>query len=140
MLAFSTTAVVLVLSCLAATVAGALGGRWAAVAAALDPALPSSLPDLCGLLLLSTALVAFVSSGHRAAGFAHLRPAALAPLTLLLADSTSAVAHLAAVLGGKPIASAAVGGVALAPALALGVGASQPGRRLGRALAVRLLG
>jgi hypothetical protein len=138
-LAFGTAAVLLLLSCTAALTAGALGGRWAAVAAALDPAKPGSLPDLCGLLLLSTALVALVPLGGRAAGVAHLRLAALTPLVLLVADSTSAVAHLAALPGGKPFASAAVGGVALAPALALRARSSPAGRRLGRALVARLL-
>ena len=138
-LAFGAAAVVLLLACVAAAVAGALGGRWVAVAAALDPALPGSLPDLCGLLLLSTALLAFVSPGRRAAGFAHPRVAALTPLALLLADSTSAAAHLAAFLGGKPIANAAIGAVALAPALGLRLGVSPAGRRLGRSLVVRLL-
>ena len=138
-LAFGTTIVVLLLSSFAAAAADALGGQWVAIAAALDPALPGSLPDLCGLLLLATALVALIPRGGHAAGLAHLRLAALTPLTLLLADSTSAVAHLAALPGGKPVATAAVGGVALAPALTLLLGSDPAGRRMGRNLVARLL-
>jgi hypothetical protein len=131
--------VVLVLACLASAAAGAFGGRWPAIAAALDPALPGSVPDLRGLLLLGTALAASLRLGGRAAGLAHLRVATLTPLALLLADATSAAARLAAVTGGKPIAGAAVAGVALAQALALGLGRSPAGRRLGRAVGARLL-
>jgi hypothetical protein len=117
-LALGAAAVVLLLSGAAAGVAGGLGGRWVAIAAALDPALPGSLPDL---LVLSTAFVALVPLGGRAPGFAHLRLGSSPPERRLGRTLVARLAVWGSAAGPLDLRGSAVGSRGLGTAASHGV-------------------
>ena len=117
--------------------AAGAGGGWSHLVLALDPAVPGSLPDRCGLLQLAGAATLALGCGrHRLAGGV--------PLVLAVADGGDLAARLGSVLHGWPVhgktvVAAGLGAVALAPAVLLWRRSCLVQRQLGRELAVPLL-
>lgn len=130
--------IVLLALWLAASAVAAAGGRaWPESARALDPAGAGSIADMWALLQLAAA--AAVSWRWGRCGLATA-----VPLVLLAADGGDLSARFAVMAPAQPqlaklLANLALGGAALAPALALWRGSCSRARRLGRRLAAPLL-
>lgn len=123
-----------------------LRGGSSLVVAALDPARSGSLPDLWGQLQLA-AVAALLWSWRTTVPAAAT--VAILPLALLVADAANLSANLAHPMAAlmppdeaapaKLVAGALLGGVALAPALALWRRSCLVLRRLGRRLVCTLV-
>lgn len=121
----------------AETGAVCVGRGWLMLAAALDPAISGSIPDLWALLLLLVAAAVAWCVGRSGA-------AAAVPLMLAAADGADLNARLVPVLGWHPVPAklavgAALGAAALTPALLLWRRSCFIRAGLGRRLAVPML-
>lgn len=136
-----SAALLLALYPLASLAAARLGPPWGALAVAVDPAVPGSLADRCGHLLLAIAASALLLAGNRPAG-AGLRLLALLPGALLLVDAADLASRAAALtrpIVPVPAAKLAVAGLLAVMALLPACLALRGPGEAGRALAGRLL-